>query len=103
MEQIRIVNETNPIVVAHDTYKRECCYTRGVHIPYKDFLEILDSMPTDTKIYFEFHNPGKQIAPGTYLNGHAGLARSIVNYYQNTRNMKVAYLHNGQDFYVKII
>lgn len=102
MQQIRFVKEAKPINVSHDTYRRECCYTSGVHIPYDDFVEILESMPHDTKLYFEFHNPGKQIAPGTYLNGHAGLARCIVNYYQQTKDLNVNSVI-GQDFYVKIV
>jgi hypothetical protein len=103
METIKMVNEPKPINVSHDTYRRECCYTRGIHIPHGDFIEILDGMSHDTKIYFEFHNPGKIVAPGTYLNGHSGLARSIVNYYQNRKNIRVDEINNGKDFYVKII
>ena len=102
MEQLRFVREPKPINVSHDTYRRECMYTRGVHIPSDDFVGILESMSHDTKLYFEFHNPGKKIAPGTYLNGHAGLAKSIVNYYQNMRDTRVDGFV-GQDFYVKII
>ncbi|HWK22530.1 MAG TPA: hypothetical protein VNS08_05795 [Ureibacillus sp.] len=102
MQEIRFVYEKKPINVSHDTYRRECRYTRGIHIPYQDFVEILENMSHDTKLYFEFHNPGKKIAPGTYLNGHAGLAKSIVNYYQNTKEMHVNGVI-GQDFYVKII
>ena len=102
MQEIKFVNEPKPINVSHDTYKRECCYTRGLHIPHQDLLEILESMSEDTKLYFEFHNPGKTIEPGTYLNGHAGLARSIMNYYQNMKDMRVDGFY-GQDFYVKII
>lgn len=103
MEKIRLVNEPKPINISHDTYKRECCYTRGVHIPHEDFVEILDHMSHDIKLYFDFHNPGKKIAPGTYLNGYAGLARSIINYYQNIKKFSVDGLNNGKDFYVKII
>ena len=103
MHKIKLVNEPKPINVSHDTYKRECRYTRGVHIPYEDFVEILDNMSHDTKLYFDFHNPGKEISPGTYLNGHSGLARSIVNYYQNRKNTTIDHFNNGKDFYVKLI
>lgn len=103
MENFKLVIEPKPINVSHDTYRRECCYTRGIHIPHEDFVEILESMSHDTKIYFDFHNPGKAIEPGTYLNGHSGLARSIANYYQNRENIKVDGINNGKDFYVKII
>lgn len=100
---IKLVTEPKPINVSHDTYRRECRYTRGIHVPKQDFLQILDRMSPDTKIYFEFHNPGKPIKEGTYLNGHAGLARAIVNYYKDEKNTNVNDFNNGKDFYVKII
>ncbi|TSI08280.1 hypothetical protein [Lysinibacillus sp. BW-2-10] len=101
--ELRIVYESKPINVSHDTYRRECRYTRGIHIPFEDFVEILDDMSHDIKLYFDFHNPGKQIAPGTYLNGHSGLERSIASYYQNRKNTCIDGINTGKDFYVKII
>lgn len=61
MPQLRIVNETTPVNVSHDTYRRECRYTRGIHIPHEDFVDILDNMCHDTRLYFDFHNPGKKL------------------------------------------
>nr|WP_106782303.1 hypothetical protein [Lysinibacillus timonensis] len=102
MGEVQIIEEVKPINVSHDTYRRECTYTRGIHIPEKDFLEILDSMTHDVRIYFDFHNPGKPILQGTYLNGHAGLAKTIESYYQN-KNTTCLGINNGKDFYVKIV
>lgn len=103
MEEVQIVVETTPIHVSHDTYKRECCYTRGIHIPVNDLLGILETMPNDIRMYFEFHNPGKQLIPGTYLNGYSGLAKSIADYYQHKYSSLAPVINNGKDFYVKII
>ncbi|KGR90251.1 leucyl-tRNA synthetase [Ureibacillus massiliensis 4400831 = CIP 108448 = CCUG 49529] len=103
MKEFNIVNELKPINVSHDTYRRECSYTRGIHIPETDFMEILDMMSQDVRLYFEFHNPGKPIQQGTYLNGHAGLAKTIAHYYQNKNSVRADGINNGKDFYVKII
>ena len=103
MEEVQIVLESKPINVSHDTYRRECRYTRGIHIPMKDFLEIFDSMSQEIKLYFEFHNPGKPLQPGTYLNGYSGLAKTIAKYYQSKNSSIVPSIDNGKDFYVKII
>lgn len=103
MSQFKIVTESKPINVSHDTYRRECKYTRGIHIPIEDFIEILNGMSLETRLYFDFHNPGKPIMLGTYLNGHSGLARSIAHYYKNEKNLDVKSTINGKDFYVKLI
>lgn len=62
MNQIAMTNEPKPINVSHDTYRRECRYTRGIHISKRDFLQILDTMCPDTQLYFEFHNVGKKLS-----------------------------------------
>jgi len=103
MEDVHIVVESTPINVSHDTYKRECRYTRGIHIPINDLYEILESMPNDIRMYFEFHNPGKELIPGTFLNGYSGFAKSIADYYQHKNSSLVPLINNGKDFYVKII
>ena len=103
MNQILMTFEQKPINVSHDTYRRECRYTRGIHIPAQDFIAILDRMCEDTKLYFEFHNVAKKIEQGTYLNGYSGLAKHIANYYKNEKNVEVVGITNGRDFYVKII
>ncbi|KGR79274.1 hypothetical protein [Ureibacillus manganicus] len=103
MVKVQIVLESKPINVSHDTYRRECRYIRGVHIPMKDFLEIMDCMTEEIRLYFDFHNPGKPLEPGTYLNGYSGLARTIAIYYQNENSSIVPMINNGKDFYVKII
>ena len=102
MEKVQIVLESKPINVIHDTYKRECRYIRGVHIPKKDFLEIIDCMSEEVRLYFDFHNPGKPVETGTYLNGYSGLARTIATFYQNKDSSIVPFINNGKDFYVKI-
>lgn len=102
MERVKLVVEQYPINVSHETYRRECQYTKGIHIPQEDFVHILESMCPEVKMYFDFHNPGKHIARGTYLNGHAGLVKSIKNYYEQIKSQIDAF-YNGQDFYVKII
>ena len=103
MNTFEMVVEQTPIHVIHDTYKRECQYTRGIHIPLADFENILNQMCHDTKVYFDFHNTAKPICVGTYLNGHSGLAKEIAAYYQNTYNQTIPSILNGKDFYVKII
>ncbi len=103
MEEILIVSELEPVHVSHETYKRECRYTRGIHIPLNDFYEILELMSHDVKLYFEFHNPGKPLQRGTFLNGYSGLARSIESFYENKNSSVIPMINNGQDFYVKII
>lgn len=103
MNDVRFVTEAKAINIPHDTYKRECIYTRGIHIPTNDFEGILDSMPYETRIYFDFHNPGKKIQPGVYLNGYNGLARTIIQYYKREKNIELRELNNGKDFYVKLI
>ena len=103
MTKIAIVMEQSPVNVLHETYRRECRYTRGIHIPVDDFRNILSIMCEEAKIYFDFHNPNKEIKQGTYLNGHAGLAKYIAHYFQQEKNIDVQDLTNGKDFYVKII
>ena len=103
MSTFEMVVEQTPIHIIHDTYKRECQYTRGIHIPLADFENILDQMCPDTKVYFDFHNTAKPISVGTYLNGHSGLAKEIANYYLETYNQTIPSILNGKDFYVKII
>ena len=103
MNQITMINETTPVNIEHHTYKRECRYTRGIHIPLKDMENILNSMNEDTLTYFEFHNIAKEIKPGTLLNGYAGLASIISHYYKHEKDMEILELTNGRDFYVKII
>lgn len=98
-----MVIEASPINVTHDTYKRECRYTRGIHIQEQDFFNILSLMCEEAQIYFHFHNPNKEIKKGIYLNGHAGLAKYIANYFRNEKNIEVQDLTNGKDFYVKIV
>lgn len=103
MKSFEIVVEQTPVHIAHDTYKRECKYTRGIHIPINDFNQILEEMCPDTRVYFEFHNTMKPIQVGTYLNGHSGLAKEIAKYYREKKNLAVPNLLDGKDFYVKII
>ena len=103
MNTFEMVVEQTPIHIIHDTYKRECQYTRGIHIPLADFEKILDQMCHDTRVYFDFHNTAKPISVGTYLNGHSGLAKEIANYYLETYNQAIPSILNGKDFYVKII
>ena len=98
-----MVKEQNPIHIMHDTYKRECRYLRGLHIPAEDLANIVDRMNPDDKAYFEFHNVAKKIKVGEYFNGHASLARAIVHYYENEKGMQVVGLNDGKDFYVKVI
>ena len=61
MTEIKLVQEPEPINISHETYRRECRYTTGIHIPEEDLLKILENMNEETKIYFEFHNPEKPI------------------------------------------
>jgi len=103
MKDVQIVLESKPVNVSHDTYRRECRYTRGIHIPLKDFEQILNDMPQDIRLYFEFHNPGKPIQQEILLNGYSGLAKAIANYYLDKNGSIVSSINNGQDFYVKII
>ena len=102
MGTLHIVNEQQPIHIIHDAYKRECRYTRGIHIPVSDFEQLLDSMNDEQKHFFDFHNIAKNIEPGTLLNGYAGLAKHITNFYRE-QNIEVTGLTNGKDFYVKLI
>lgn len=102
MNDVKLVVEQNAINIPHDTYKRECMYTRGIHIPTEDFEQILSDMPYDIMEYFHFHNPGKKIETGVYLNGYAGLARTIVQFYKKEKNIELNELNNGKDFYVKL-
>ena len=89
--------------IEHHTYKRECRYTRGIHIPLAAMEHILNRMNEDTLAYFEFHNIAKEIKPGTLLNGYASLANNIFDYYKQEKGIEVLELTNGRDFYVKII
>lgn len=103
MNPFKVVTEPKPINVSHDTYRRECKYTRGIHIPIEDFIEILNEMTYETRLYFDFHNPGKPIMRGTYLNGHSSLARTIAHYYENVKCLNAKTINNGKDFYVKLL
>lgn len=103
MGDVKFVVEPQPIHIPHDTYKRECKYTRGIHIPAEDFKSIVDRMSKDTRVYFDFHNPRKAIQEGVYLNGYNGLARTIVCYYREVKGVDLTELTNGKDFYVKIV
>ncbi|MFB7159527.1 MULTISPECIES: hypothetical protein [unclassified Lysinibacillus] len=102
-KKIKMVLESSPVNVSHDTYRRECRYTRGIHIEEQEFKAILDTMCHDSRLYFDFHNPRREIKKGTYLNGHSGLARHIFNYYKINYGIEINELINGKDFYVKII
>lgn len=103
MNQISMITEENPVNISHHTYRRECRYTRGIHIPQQDLQQILNQMCPDTKLYFEFHNSAKHIEQGTLLNGYSGLAKNIANYYKQVKNTEIPQLTNGRDFYVKIV
>ena len=103
MEKVKMIVVQKPVNVTHDTYRRECRYTRGVHIPVSDFVQIVERMSEDTKIYFEFHNVAKKFEQGTYFNGHASLAKQIDQYYKTEKNTEIVDINNGQDFYVKLI
>ncbi|AVK82353.1 hypothetical protein C3943_01750 [Lysinibacillus sp. B2A1] len=102
-KKIEMILEPSPVNVSHDTYRRECKYTRGIHIEEQEFKAILDTMCHDSRLYFDFHNPRKEIIKGTYLNGHSGLARNIYDYYKINYAIELSELINGKDFYVKII
>lgn len=103
MNQLSMINETIPVNIAHHTYKRECRYTRGIDIPLADIEKILSELNDDALIYFEFHNIAKEIKQGALLNGYAGLASAISNYYKREKNTEIPELTNGKDFYVKIV
>lgn len=103
MTNFSMIIEQTPVHIIHDTYKRECKYTRGIHIPVDDFKEIIQQMCPDTKVYFEFHNMAKPIERGIYLNGHSGLAKAISTYYQQNYQVDVPSLNDGKDFYVKLV
>ncbi len=103
MNTIKMIIEDKPIHIPHHTYSRECCYTRGVHIPIEDFKKIVNNMCPDTKTYFEFHNVAGKIERGEYFNGHAGLGRHIANYYKQKKGADVKGVNDGRDFYVKVV
>lgn len=103
MNKIEMIQVQQPIHVIHDTYKRECRYVRGIHIPAEDFTSIVQRMNDDDKAYFEFHNVAKKIRAGEYFNGHVSLARAIYNYYMTVKGIEVVGINNGIDFYVKVI
>ena len=103
MNQMIMIKEDKPINIEHHTYKRECRYTRGIHIPLADMENILNRMNENALAYFEFHNIAKEIKQGTLLNGYAGLANVIFDYYKHEKGIEVKELTNGRDFYVKII
>ena len=103
MNQLTMINETTPVNIPHHTYKRECRYTRGINIPLADIERILYGLSDDALHYFEFHNIAKEIKQGTLLNGYAGLANIISDYYKNEKNIEIPELTNGRDFYVKIV
>ena len=102
MNKIEMVKVQQPIHIMHDTYKRECRYLRGLHIPAEDLSNIVERMNSDGKAYFEFHNVSKKINTGEYFNGHASLARAISDYYATEKGMEVIGLNDGKDFYVKV-
>lgn len=103
MNKIEMIEVQKPIHVMHDTYKRECRYSRGLHIPAEDFEKIVNRMCHDSKVYFEFHNVAKNIISGEYFNGHASLARSIFDYYKSEKNIEISSINDGKDFYVKVL
>ena len=103
MNKVEMIYEQSPLNVSHETYRRECRYTRGVHIGEQDFKKILSKMPEDCKMYFDFHNSFKEIKKGVYLNGHSGLARYIQEYFRHEKNTEIIGINNRKDFYVKII
>jgi len=103
MYKIEMVEVQKPIHVMHDTYKRECRYSRGLHIPAGDFEKIVSRMSDDSKVYFEFHNVAKNIVSGEYFNGHASLARTIFDYYKDEKNIELPCVTDGKDFYVKVL
>lgn len=103
MNQLTMITEATPVNIQHHTYKRECRYTRGVHIPLADIENILNSMNEATVAYFEFHNIAKEIKQGTFLNGYNGFANIIADYYKREKGIEILELTNGRDFYVKII
>lgn len=103
MQQMTMIKEEKPINIQHHTYKRECRYTRGIHIPLSDMENILNRMNENALAYFEFHNIAKEIKQGTFLNGYAGLAKAISDYYKDEKGIEILELTNGRDFYVKII
>ena len=103
MNQMTMITEATPVNIQHHTYKRECRYTRGVHIPLADIENILTSMSEDALAYFEFHNIAKEIKQGTLLNGYNSLAIVIADYYKHEKGIEILGLTNGRDFYVKII
>ena len=103
MNQLTMINETTPVNIPHHTYRRECRYTRGINIPLTDIEMILNRLHDDDLVYFEFHNLAKEIKQGTLLNGYAGLASIISNYYKHEKNIEITGLTNGRDFYVKIV
>lgn len=103
MNNMPMINETKPVNVSHNTYRRECRYTRGIQIPKQDLQKIINQMCPDTKLYFEFHNAAKSIQQGEYLNGYSGLAKNIANYYKHEKNVEIPHLTNGRDFYVQVV
>lgn len=103
MNQMTMIKEETPVNIQHHTYKRECRYTRGIHIPLADIERILIGMNEDTLAYFEFHNIAKEIKQGTLLNGYSGLANIIADYYKREKGIEILELTNGRDFYVKIV
>lgn len=103
MNQMTMIKETTPVNIQHHTYKRECRYTRGVHISLADIERILHGMNEDTLAYFEFHNIAKEIKQGTLLNGYSGLANIIADYFKQEKGIEILELTNGRDFYVKIV
>ena len=102
MNKIEMVTVQKPIHIMHDTYKRECRYLRGLHIPAEDLANIVNRMNPDGKAYFEFHNVAKKIYAGEYFNGHASLACAISDYYIEEKGIEIDGLNNGKDFYVKV-
>ena len=101
MNQLEMVKVQKPIHIMHDTYKRECRYLRGLHIPAEDLAKIVVGMNQNDKAYFEFHNVAKKISSGEYFNGHVSLARAISSYYATVKGIEVIGLNDGKDFYVK--
>lgn len=91
------------VYISHDKYRRLVRYSRGFHLPYAIFQEILSTMDDNTRSYFYFHNnPARDIVVGSYLNGHASLAVTMYRYF-NARGFTFREILNGQDFFIHII
>ena len=52
MQQMTMIKEEKPINIEHHTYKRECRYTRGIHIPLDDMENIINHFTHTISIVF---------------------------------------------------